>query len=644
MRSGVFICKCGPNISEKIDVEEVKRASEQQPGVVSVVIDNFPCSPAGKNLIRQTIKEQQLTHCVFAACSHREHEKTFARLLDEAGLNPYMMEMANIREHVAWMISDKPQATARAIFQVRAALAKVRHNQPLLHKEIAVSTAVAVIGGGIAGIKAAKLAARDGRQVYLIERAPSVGGKMPCWEKSYPTMECNPCFLAPEIDGLKEIGNIEVLTNASIDEIVGFFGSFTVRLTQRPRYVNDGCMACGECGKACPVRVDDPFHFGLAQRGAIHVPFPGCLPALASIDHNACRRYQGEACDKCAAACLFGAIDYSQADARRELAVGGIILATGFDVPAVEKLDRFGGGRVANVYSAAQVERMLSSTGPTHAHLQLADGSAPQSVAILGCAGRAGHCSRVCCAIALKYARFIAEHNPEISVTFVHHDLCLAGEGLQRFHDDIVKAGKTSFRRMADYRRTRVVAADGRPAIIYPDAAGQELQVAADMVVLAAGMEPAAGSDELCTMLAVERNRDGFIAKNHAKMDPSTSGIAGIYVAGCAGGPMDVQETVMSGEAAAGQAATALRPGEKVRLEVTTAYADDKTCSGCRACIAVCPYKAITADEEKKIAVVSEVLCKGCGTCAAACPSGAMHNHHFEYAALRDSLTALLGR
>jgi len=624
-----------------MDLDRVEKLVANLPDVTLALQENFPCSPAGKEVIKKAITDNNLTHCVFASCSHREHEKTFSRIIEDAGLNPYMMEMANIREHCAWVIDDLEQATERAIFQIKSAVAMVRHNQPLTPQEIEVNTAVAVIGGGIAGIKAAKLAARDGRKVYLIEKEASVGGKMPRWEKSYPSMDCNPCFLAPEISELKEIENIEIIDSAKITEVVGFFGSFTIKLIQEARSVSDDCMSCGECGKACPVEIDNPFNYGLDKRAAIYVPFPGSLPSSAKVDKSVCLRFNGEECDKCVPACMFGAVDFSQEDQTRELAVGAIILATGFTTDDIGILSK-NGGMIPNVITSPQLERLLSSTGPTAGHLKLANGDEPKSVTIVNCAGREEYCSRVCCAVSLKYAKFLTEHYPDMTVNLVHHDLCLAGEGYQRFYTEIKSSDKINFLRMNDYQKIAVSAEGDSRSVKFSDMNDAAQQVSADMVVLSVGMQPSVGMAGLLDSMSVEADADGFPVKNHAKMDPVMTGIEGVYIAGCAGGPKDEQESVISAEASAGQATSRLIAGQKIKLEVITSYVDEDACSGCRACISVCPYKAISADEEKKIAVVSEILCKGCGTCVAACPSGAMRNHHFETAALNDALTALL--
>jgi heterodisulfide reductase subunit A len=644
VKIGVFLCQCGPNISEKIDLEKVGAVLGASPDVALAHQENFPCSPAGRAAVVKLIQENGLTHCVFGACSHREHEqKTFARIMSEAGLNPFMMEMANLREHCAWVIADKEAATARAIYQMKAALAKVRHNKPLEQRELDVNPAIAVIGGGIAGIKAAKLAARDGRQVYLIEREASVGGKMPQWEKSFPTMDCNPCFLAPEISSLGEIKNIEIITSATVEDAVGFFGSFTLKVRQAARGVTDSCMACGECEKACPVRVPNPFDFGLSQRGAIHMPFPGCMPASSAIEKTLClRQTTGEDCKKCQEACLFGAIDFTQEDQLRTLEVGAVILATGFSLPDLKDKPALG-AHIENVVTSAQLERLLSSTGPTRAHLKLANGETPKSVTIVTCAGRGDYCSKVCCAAALKYAKYLVEHDEKITVNIVHHDMALAGDGYQRFAEEVVSQPRTTMMKSRDWKDVKVVAEGAARTVVFKEMNGQERKVSAEMVVLSVGMLPAAGNAGLLAALSVETDKQGFVAKNHGKMDPNMSGIEGVFIGGSSGGPKDEAEAVMSGEAAAGQAISRLVPGAKIKLEIVTAYADADLCSGCQSCVRVCPYKAIVYDPEKRVVSVSEVLCKGCGTCVAACPSAAMQSRHFGSRALQDSLQALLG-
>ncbi len=641
LRIGVFLCQCGPNIEENMDLDRVEETIAGEADVELVLQENFPCSPDGQQTIKEKIQSEDLTHCVFAACSHRDHEETFEEVLEEAGLNPYLMEMANVREQIAWVVEDEELATDKSIAQIRAAIAKVKTNEPLEDEEIEANPDVAIIGGGIAGIKAAKLAARDGRQVYLIDREASVGGKMPQWEESFPSMDCNPCFLAPEIKDLKATDNIEIVDSADVKDIVGFYGNFTIELEQEARGVLGTCMPCGECEDACPVDVVDDFDFGLSQRSAIYAPFPGSLPEEAKIDWENCLRSQGEDCTACEEACPMSAIDYSQEDQAREINAGAVVLATGFEPDSLEDKPNYS-TELDNVLTSAQFERLVSSTGPTEAHLQKVDGEPPESITIVHCAGREGTCSRVCCAASLKYAKYISMEYPEIEVNIVHYDLCLAGEGYQGLYEDVRAAENVTFHRMSDYRDVRVSAGENEERIVsFKDSAGSPAEVSSEMVVHSVGMQPASGVDELVEMLSLETNEEGYIEKDHTRMAPNMAGVEGIYVAGCCGGPKDEQETVMNAEGVAGAITSKLKEGEKIPVETMTAYVDEDLCSACRRCISVCPYKAISYDEEDDVAEVNEVLCEGCGTCVAACPSGAMKNHHFETGALEKQLKAL---
>ena len=642
MRIGVILCQCGPNIADNINLDAVETAVSEEPEVEWVAQDNFPCSPDGKKSIEETIKENNLTHCVFASCSHRDHEKTFEAVLEQAGLNKYMMEMANVREQIAWVVDDIDAATEKAIAQIRAAIAKVKTNQPLEDKTIEANPDVAIIGGGIAGIKAAKLAARDGRRVYLIDRAASVGGKMPQWEKSYPSMDCNPCFLAPEINDLKGIDNIEVIDSADIKDIVGFYGNFTIELEQEARGVIATCMPCGECEKACPVEVEDMFNFGLSKRSAIYSPFPGSLPAENKIDWENCLRSDGEDCTACQDVCPMSAVDYTQENQVREIEAGAVVLATGFEPDFLEGKLNYG-LELDDVITSVQFERLISSTGPTGAHLQKADGEEPKSMTIVHCAGREDTCSRVCCAASLKYAKYVAGNYPDMDINIIHYDLCLAGEGYHGLYADVLEADKVNMYRMSDYKDIQVDKNGSGNSVIYRDEAGDKQEICSEMVVLSVGMELSAGTGELLEMLSLETNEDGFIVKNHTRMDPDMAGVEGVYVAGCCGGPKDEQETVISAEGAAGALVSRLKEGEEIALETKTAYVEEELCSACRGCISVCPYKAISYDEEDDVAEVNEVLCKGCGTCVAACPSGAMKNRHFETESIEQQLKVLVG-
>ncbi|HOK39587.1 MAG TPA: CoB--CoM heterodisulfide reductase iron-sulfur subunit A family protein [bacterium] len=633
IRCGIFICRCGPNIADRLHFEELKEQIKKLPDVVGVYEDNFYCSPAGKNKIKEIIKQEKLNRCCFAACSHRVHEKTFMETVVEAGINPFLIQLANIREHITWVMDDKEKATKRAYDQIKAAVARLRKHKALETKYMKIKTDVAIIGGGIAGIKAAKLLANDkNRTIYLIDSKPTLGGRMPQWEKSYPTMDCNPCFLAPELSEMKDIKNIKVLTNTDIEEIKGFYGNFIIKIKVKPRYINENCIGCMECFNACPVSVKNEFNANLNDRKAVYIPFPGSYPNLAIIDEKNCLRFKGEECTKCKEVCdaLFGAVDYSQKAEEKILEVGGIIVATGFDFIDIKEFPEYNWTGKNNVFTNLEFERMMSSSGPTHSHIKTRKNSDPKSVAFIYCGGRkkVGYCSGVCCGATMKYAKFLLSHNPDTKIYQLYSEMCLDSDGLAEMFESLKKEG-VNFIKIDDYKEVKIEADENRAKIKYKEK-GIEKSLETEMAVVAMGIQNSDGSNQIAKLLDLPLTKEGWFAKYHAKMEPSTSAVDGVYIAGACAGPVDVQKAVVSAKAAAGEAMAKLIEGKEIELESKISYVVAEKCGGCKMCISVCPYKAITFDEEEKHSVIQEALCKGCGTCAALCPANAIVNKHFE--------------
>ena len=662
-KTGIFICRCGPNIAEKLNFDELKDRIGGLPGISGVYEDNYFCSPQGKEAIKQIIKRDGLERCCFAACSHRVHEKTFMDTVEEAGLNPYLMQMANIREHVTWVINDKDKATEKAYHQIKGAVGRLKYHKEIEKKYIDVKTDIAIIGGGIAGIKAAKILGSDRkRKVYLIEKESILGGKMSRWEKSYPDMECNPCFLAPELSELGGFKNIEVLTLAEVMEIKGFLGSFIIKIRQKPRYINEACIGCMECFAPCPVSVKNEFNAGQDDRKAVYLPYLGAYPNIAAIDEENCLRSKGDACSKCRENCPFGAVVYDDTEKDREIEAGGIIIATGFDFIDIGDFKEYNYSGSNNIFTNYEFERMMSTGGHTGGHILCRAGAplaasvdapvgaplaaplaaVPESIAVIYCGGRSksGYCSGVCCGASMKYAKFVKEHNPACRVYQIYSELCLSGEGLQEMKEALEKDG-VEFIRADDYKNI-FLKEDGKGITVEFKKNNMENKIKVDMAVVSMGIKNSLSSGSVAGMLDLTYTKDGWFEKKHSKMEPSSSLMAGVYIAGCAGGPKDVPGSILSAKASSADALAVLIPGVKIELEAKITYTDEEKCGGCKMCISVCPYRAISFDEDKKISRVNEILCKGCGTCASLCPAGALINRHFEDSQLEAELENLM--
>ncbi|MFH1415191.1 MAG: CoB--CoM heterodisulfide reductase iron-sulfur subunit A family protein [Elusimicrobiota bacterium] len=646
-KTGVYICDCGTNIAGALEIEKLIEFASGLEDVNLAKNHKLLCSEEGKEFLKTEIEENGLKRVVIAACSPKQHESTFMKALDSAGLNPYLMQMVNIREQCAWVTPDKDQATEKAKAFIRAAVKRVMLHEPLEKKKIDCVPDGLVIGSGVSGIEAALTMAQKGRKVYLVEKSPSVGGRVARYEDVFPNLECASCMLEPKLDELLHDDNIEVLTNSEVEEVLGFYGNFAVKIRKKARSVDmDKCIGCGACYEPCPVSVKNEFDEGLSERKAIYVPYPGALPNVPVIDRQNCLRYNGEECTVCRDACPFEAIKYEDEDELIEKNVGGIVLATGFDIFDCTKLPSLGYGEHKEVYTSLEFERILSSTGPTEGKILMKGGREPGSIAIIHCVGSRdrehnGHCSSVCCMYSVKFAAMIKEKLENTDVVQVYRDWTLPGKGYQQFYDATVEKGVRTVQ-VSGPNNIEVADNGSGLRVNCVDISGRAIAIEADMVILCPAIEAASNAGQVADMFSVSRAEDGFFEEQNAKLEPVSTMTEGIFIAGCNQGPKDIQSSVAQGAAAAGRVLSGLVPGEQLELEAVISETDEDLCSGCKTCIQVCPYKAITYDEEKKITVISEVLCKGCGTCAAVCPGGAASGRHFKNKQIIAEISALV--
>lgn len=628
-RTGLYFCRCGPNLGQVVRIGELEAAA--WPAAVDVATHPVLCSPEGKAWLAGRLEAHGLDRIVVAACSPREHELTFRGVLAGAGRSPWMLQMVNLREQVDWVGGDAAAATARARRLVAAALARLPLHRPLPQDEVEVAPDVLVVGGGAAGLSAARALAGRGRRVVLAERAFVLGGLANQLDQVFPHGECASCFLEPVLDAVLHHPGIEVLTGAEVVRVRGAAGRFEVDLAVTPRGVDPAaCLGCGECATACPAERPDPYAAGLGEARAIGLPYAGCLPHVSVLDAGACLRTRGEACERCRAACAFGAVRLEALGAppeRRTVAVGAVVVATGLEPATVEGPE--------GVVSSYALERMLHPDGPTAGAVRAGGGGAPEAV-LLAAAGDADEDGDLASLELLKLAGVLREKLPGARL-LVAGDLDRVPQ-LRRRVEALAAQGVTFVpgRLAADGIRA---GAGGPLVTLAGPGAGTH---AADLVVVHGGARPPAGLDRLARLLRLDLGARGFLSGRPASpFEPTTTRVAGIYVAGAAAGPRTIADAIRDGAAAAGLVHASLVPGERRAVEPLAAVIAEARCGGCGVCVASCPFGAVSLGSSRK-AVVEAVHCRGCGTCAAACPTGAASAGHFTSAQLSAEITALL--
>jgi len=623
---GVYICHCGLNIASTVDVQKLTEFAKGLEGVV--IARNYPymCSDPGQEHIKKDIKEYGLTNVVVASCSPTMHGPTFQKVCEEAGLNPYMFQMVNIREHVSWVTDDVEKATEKAKLLVAAAVNRVKFHEPLEKIHVPLIQSVLVVGGGITGIETALKLANSGKRVYLVEREPSIGGRMAQLEKTFPTLDCASCILTPKMVDVASNPNIIMLAYSEIKEVSGYTGNYKVKVVKKPRYIDENkCIGCGLCATKCPSKVLDEFNMGLSFRKAIYIPFPQAVPRKYTVDSEHCLYFTKNVCRVCERFCPTKAINFEQKPEEITLEVGAVILATGYDVFDPSVIKRYGYGRYKNVYTGLEVERLTSASGPTNGRIILRDGRTPSTVVIIHCVGSRDenyhvYCSRVCCMYAMKLAHLIKERVPNSTVYELYIDIRAHGKGYEEFYRRVQEEGVIFIRgKPAEITESE----NGKLTVTFEDTLlGKIQQIEADMVVLATALEPRKDAKELARIFNIPVDMDGFFLERHPKLAPVSTVNRGVFVAGACQGPKDIPDSVAQGAAAAAEALALLSQGV-VEAEPVIAEVNKNLCSGCRICISVCPYNATVFDKESKTASVQEVLCQGCGTCVASCPSGA---------------------
>ncbi|HVN04824.1 MAG TPA: CoB--CoM heterodisulfide reductase iron-sulfur subunit A family protein [Bryobacteraceae bacterium] len=642
VRIGVYVCHCGTNIAGIVDVKALTHYAAGLPNVAVSRDYKYMCSDPGQDLIRQDIRDQHLNRIVVASCSPHLHEATFRNATRAGGLNPFFVQMVNIREHDSWVHTNHAEATLKALDMVRAAVRRVAHHEALEKARVSIRPEALVVGGGIAGIHAALTMANAGKHVYLVEREPTIGGHMAQFDKTFPTLDCSACILTPKMSAVKNHPNITLWTYSDVTAIEGYVGNYNVTITRRPRYVReDLCVGCLECLEGCvykQAKVPDEFNMGLSKRRPIYIPFPQAVPQTPVIDPETCIQFKSGKCKKtCIEVCGDRhAIDLYMEPRTEHIEVGTVVLATGFQTYDARRSPYYGYGTYPNVYTALEIERLVNASGPTGGEVVLRTGGHPKSVGIIHCVGSRDEntnrwCSRVCCMYSLKLAHLLKEHTGAEVFNF-YIDMRTPGKGFEEFYQKLLSERVHFIRgRVAEVTDASLHSSEeGRLVIRVEDTlAGFVRRIPVDMVVLATGLEPRADAQEVRRLFNITCSNEGFFLERHPKLAPVQTFTDGIFLAGCCQGPKDIPDTVAQAGAAAAEA-LALMDAGCVETEPNTAYVMEEACCGCKTCISVCPYHAISFVDEKQVSAINPVLCKGCGTCVAACPSATIRQHLFE--------------
>ena len=623
VRVGVFICHCGGNISDVVDVEKVREEISKIDRVVVCRTYEYVCSDPGQEQILKAIREQGINRVVIAACTPNMHLTTFRRTLISAGLNPYLLEIANIREQCSWVHEDRDLATLKAIDLVRGAVKRAQYLEPLEPLKAQVLRDVLIIGGGIAGIVASIELAEKGFGVYLLERGPSIGGHMAQLTKTFPTLDCSQCILTPKMVQVAQDPNIKIITMAEVDKIDGSLGSYRVLVRRRPRYVDlTKCVACGECEKVCPVRVPSEFEAGLSYRKAIYQPFKQAIPRAYVIDDKHCLYINKGVCRLCERVCKANAIDFNQKEEYLELNVGAILICTGFEQLDPSSLDEYSFGKSPDIVTNLQFERIL-----THGMRRPSDGKVPRKIAFVLCTGSRSrnredcvqHCCKIGCMVAIKQALIAKMIAPDTDTWIFYIDIRADGKGYEEFYMRAQEKGVHFVRGSVSEIRPMK---DGVLVKAEDTTLGRGVEEKFDLVVLSPAIIPNTGASDLARKLKLQVGMDGFFVERHYKLNPVDSQRDGVFLAGCALGPKDIRETTLETSAAASRIATLLGRGE-IMLSPETAQIIKERCNGCGICVNVCPVMAI--EERSDGLTVNTSSCIGCGLCISNCPRGTIN-------------------
>jgi len=660
---GVFVCHCGENISATVDCAKVAETAGTYEGVAFSVDYKYMCSDPGQSLIKSAIKEKGLTGVVVASCSPRMHEPTFRKACAEAGLNPFMCEMANLREHCSWVHEKGEATTEKAIDLVRILVEKVKYNHSLSEIKVPVTKTALVIGGGIAGIQASLDIANTGHKVILIEKDPSIGGHMSQLSETFPTLDCSQCILTPRMVEVAQHPNITLYTYAELESLEGFIGNFKAKIRRKSKSLDEKlCTGCGLCTTKCPVKkIPSEFNEGLGKRTAIYVPFPQAVPNKPVIDRVNCTYYIKGKCKVCEIVCPTKAIRFDQQDQIMEVEIGAIVIATGFTVKQPDFFPEYGYGKYPDVITGLQFERLASASGPTLGEIRRpSDGKIPEKIVFLACAGSRDpakgipYCSKICCMYIAKHA-MLYQHKVHGGKSYVFYmDIRAGGKQYEEFVRRAIEDDGVNYVRG---RVSKIYEKNGKLIVSGVDTLlnAMPVEIEADMVVLATAGVANEGAEELAQKLHISYDPYKFFAEAHPKLKPVETNTAGIFLAGACQAPRDIPESVAMASGAAVKVAGLFSNDELTRepiIAVVNRQAPPvySSCVGCFLCVSACPYQAIEKEEIKSrngdvikmVAKVNPGLCQGCGTCVAFCRTKSIDIQGYTHEQMYTEVMALL--
>ncbi len=657
-RIGVFICHCGSNIAQTVDVKRVADLIKAEPGVVYAEDYQYMCSENGQQLIKKAIKEHNLTGIVIGSCSPRMHEATFRKAAEGAGLNPYMVEVANIREQCSWIHKDIEEGTEKALILVRTAIAKVKLNAPLTAGESPVVKRALVIGGGIAGIQAALDIADAGYKVDIVEKEATIGGRMAQIDKTFPTLDCSACILTPKMVDCAQHENIDILSYSEIEEVKGFVGNFNVKIKRKARFVDETkCTGCKICMEKCPSKKGlNAFNMNLNNRPAIYIPFAQAIPNVAVIDPEQCIKLKTGKCGVCQKFCGAGAINYEQKDEFIDRQYGAIVVATGFKPINIDAFNEYGYSDNKDVITSLELERLMNAAGPTNGTLlRPSDLTHPKVITFIQCVGSRDtsgcgkpYCSKICCMYTAKHAMLIREKYPDTEVHVFYIDVRTPGKNYDEFYRRAVEQyGVDYIKGMVGkvYNENGKLMVQGSNLLD-----NEQVIIPSDLVVLATAIEPEPSVRKIATLLTASIDTNNFLTEAHPKLRPVESPTAGVYLAGVCQGPKDIPETVSQASACAAKV-IGLLAKDHLKTNPCVASANEMMCNGCSNCANVCAYGAITyvekefrvngKMEKRRVASVNPAVCQGCGACTVTCPSGAMDLSGFSSRQIMSEVEAI---
>ena len=633
-RIGVFICHCGVNIAGVVDVEKVAQEMASYPDVAFSTNYVYMCSEPGQAKILEMVKENDLNSIIVAACSPTLHEMTFRNAAQLVGINAYQVEIANIREQCSWVHRDKERATRKALDIIKTVVEKLRLDQALNPIKCPVNKKLLVIGAGISGLQAALDVAQKGHRVILVEREPSPGGHMAELSKTFMTFENAAELLSIKTMEVYNNRRIELFTYAEVESLEGYVGNFTVTIKKKAPLVRwDRCDGCGICIEKCPVTVSPESHYPYGKTHAIYLTARSEIPKKAVIDKTLCQHFKDK-CDACQKACPKDAIFFQQREVKLEREVGAIIVATGFDTYPKKKIEEYTGGQCPDVVDGLQFERLLLECDNNGGILRRpSDGKIPRRVVFVQCTRSRDpehgmpYCSNICCKYIAKQAMLYRKAVPEGMAFIFYIDIRTAGKNYDEVYQNAISEDRLLYLR----GKVSKIFREGDDLVVWgvDTLMGRRVDLRCDLVVLATAVVPSQGAKDLAMRLNIATDAHGFFSEVHPKLRPVESPTAGIYLAGCARGPLDIPESITYASGAASKV-MALFSQDEISHEPIVAYVDEDLCVGCGVCVHACPYSARVMDEKAKVARIIEVLCQGCGGCVAACLNGASQQRNFD--------------